>query len=131
MTGMKSGASSDDPWGDADDSSDEPEETVEETAGSVDETSSSSASETASEEQAYIVRRMLEDASTQFERDHRLTFFVRDEVADGEKQLKRQAEDAFDRDIPKFDLREAVYLAAMENPDAVLAKLDEMGYERS
>lgn len=128
MTGMKSGASGDNQWGDDDTSDDAGEES----SGAVDSTSTSTGSVTSTGEtgQPYIVQRAIEDAGTQFQRDTRLTFFVRDRVADGEKQLRRQAEDRFGRDVPKFDLREAVYLAAMENPDAVLAKLDDMGYER-
>ncbi|SFS10006.1 hypothetical protein SAMN05216559_3639 [Halomicrobium zhouii] len=78
--------------------------------------------------QPYIVRRAIQDKSVQFERDERLTFFVHDDVADGERDLITDLETALGRDLPKFDVREAVYRAALRNPEAVLEELLAMGY---
>ena len=82
----------------------------------------------ASVTQPYIVRRAVRDKSVQFERDERLTFFVHDDVADGERELLTELESALGRDVPKFDVREAVYRAALRNPDDVLDELLDMGY---
>jgi hypothetical protein len=78
--------------------------------------------------QPYIVRRAVQDKSVQFERDERLTFFVHDDVADGERDLITDLETSLGRDLPKFDVREAVYRAALRNPEAVLEELLAMGY---
>jgi hypothetical protein len=79
-------------------------------------------------QQPYIVRRAVQDRSVQFEREERLTFFVHDDVADGERELLSEAEAAVGRSVPKFDLREAVYRAALRNREDVLAELVRMGY---
>jgi len=79
-------------------------------------------------EQPYIVRRAVQDKSVQYERDERLTFFVHDDVTEGERDLVTDLESALGRDVPKFDVREAVYRAALRNPDDVLDELLEMGY---
>lgn len=82
----------------------------------------------ADDRRPYIVRRAVQDKSVQFERDERLTFFVHDDVAEGERDLQQEVETALGRDVPKFDIREAVYRAALENREDVLAALVEMGY---
>ena len=82
----------------------------------------------ASDAHPYIVRRAIRDKSVQFERDERLTFFVHDDVVDGERNLLTRLESALGRDVPKFDVREAVYRAALRNPDDVLDELLDMGY---
>ncbi|WP_254538327.1 hypothetical protein [Halomarina litorea] len=64
----------------------------------------------------------------QFERDERLTFFVHDDVVEGERELITGVESALGRDVPKFDLREAVYRAALRNREDVLDELLQMGY---
>jgi|GEM_PF-1864541 hypothetical protein len=80
--------------------------------------------------QPYVVRRMLKDKSVQFERDERLTLFVHDDVKAGEQELEAHAQELFGRDIPVFDIREAVYRAALRNRDVVVDELEEMGYTR-
>jgi hypothetical protein len=93
--------------------------------------SSSSTARSGSEErseQSYIVRRAIQDKSVQFEREERLTFFVHDDVVDGERELVSEMESELGRDVPKFDVREAVYRAALDNPDDVLSELLAMGY---
>lgn len=152
MTGLKSG-SGDDLWGDdADDEEDEvtgadqqgdTEESSESKEGEnstakmssigVTETttgtnSPNSRDDSTNESQPYIIRRAIQDKSVQFERDERLTFFVHDDVVDGERQLLSEMEATLGRSVPKFDVREAVYRAALRNPEDVLAELVEMGY---
>jgi hypothetical protein len=83
---------------------------------------------TGDEDHSYIVRRAIRDKSVQFERDDRLTFFVHRDVVDGERRLVSELESAVGRDVPKFDVREAVYRAALRNPDDVLDELLAMGY---
>lgn len=80
--------------------------------------------------QPYVVRRMLKDKSVQFERDERLTFFVHDDVKSGEQELESETQELFGRDIPVFDIREAVYRAALQNRDDVVHELERMGYTR-
>lgn len=141
MTGLKSG-SGDDLWGDESDKeeqeteADEDAATTEESAAVEqsrrDETQSvteeTETNSSANETHPYIVRRAIEDKSVQFERDERLTFFVHDDVADGERKLITELESALGRGVPKFDVREAVYRAALRNPDDVLDELVSMGY---
>jgi len=81
-------------------------------------------------QQPYVVRRMLKDKSVQFERDERLTLFVHDDVKAGEQDLEAEAQALFGRDIPVFDIREAVYRAALRNRDDVVEELETMGYTR-
>lgn len=81
-----------------------------------------------SEGQPYIVRRAIRDKSVQFERDERLTFFVHDDVAEGERELTGEMESALGRSVPTFDVREAVYRAALRNREDVLEELLAMGY---
>lgn len=80
------------------------------------------------ESQPYIIRRAVQDKSVQFEREERLTFFVHDDVVDGERELVSELESALGRDVPKFDIREAVYRAALQNREDVLDELLQMGY---
>ena len=135
MTGMKSG-SGDDLWGDnEDDDSDantEQTESQEEAGSSPTDprthTEETLSQNTTSESQPYIVRRALQDKGIQFERDERLTFFVHDDVARGENDLVADMESRLGRDVPVIDVREAVYRAALENEEDVLAELLAMGY---
>jgi hypothetical protein len=144
MTGLKSG-SGDDLWGEntAEESENDTETTEAESTGNEgrqqpDESSNTMTEsrsrskpeegESTSQQQPYIVRRAIQDKSVQFERDERLTFFVHDDVIEGERQLLTEIETALGRDVPKFDVREAVYRAALRNRDDVLNELIEMGY---
>ncbi|WP_336365180.1 hypothetical protein [Halalkalicoccus salilacus] len=144
MTGLKSG-SGDDLWGEntAEESESGTETTeVESTANEGHQQPDKSSNTTSedrsrsepreggatSQQQPYIVRRAIQDKSVQFERDERLTFFVHDDVIEGERQLLTEVETALGRDVPKFDVREAVYRAALRNRDDVLNELIEMGY---
>ena len=152
MTGLKSG-SGDDLWGDDSDETDEVEENKAEAPTDVDQSVSDEANEqteesaqmTATEavsekevtstsskssntQQPYIVRRAIQDRSVQFERNERLTFFVHDDVVNGERDLITEVESELGRSVPKFDVREAVYRAALRNRDDVLDELLKMGY---
>jgi hypothetical protein len=145
MTGLKSGAG-DDLWGDDGDTAEEDtaptedESMATETAASDDTASTTitgtnsandttvSASESTSETQSYIIRRAIQDKSVQFERDERLTFFVHDDVITGERDLITEVESTLGRNVPKFDVREAVYRAALRNRDDILDELLKMGY---
>lgn len=108
---------------------DEPEKTeADETEAEEDEATEADESADETPTRPYIVRRAVLDKSVQFERDERLTFFVHEDVADGERALVTEVESLLGRDVPKFDVREAVYRAALRNPDDVLDALLEMGY---
>lgn len=139
MTGLKSGAG-DDLWGEESDEV-ESEPTLSADEGSSGETSEdavedraeqeqsrSTPTESTSDSQPYIVRRAIQDKSVQFEREERLTFFVHDDVAEGERELLTDLESALGRNVPKFDVREAVYRAALRNQEDVLEELLRMGY---
>lgn len=154
MTGLKSG-SGDDLWGDSEDTDETAERGTSEAsepdggsgapstqsttdAGStgVSPDSSSGADgggtttrpSDSGQDHPYIVRRAIQDKSIQFERDERLTFFVHGDVVDGERELISDVETTLGRDVPKFDVREAVYRAALRNPEDVLDELLKMGY---
>lgn len=101
---------------------------VEGTRPSTDTGGSSSVQDRGSTERPYIVRRAVRDKSVQFERDERLTFFVHRDVVDGERELVTELESTLGRDVPKFDVREAVYRAALRNREDVLDELLRMGY---
>lgn len=95
-------------------------------------TESTRRSSTRSEQShSYIVRRAIQDKSVQFERDERLTFFVHDDVIEGERDLVTDLESTLGRDVPKFDVREAVYRAALRNRDDILEELLQMGYSEN
>lgn len=141
MTGLKSGTG-DDLWDDEDDEADEdaealaerePGEDVSDASGETltDRDGPAAAAQTTQDEKPYIVRRAVRDEGVQFERPERLTFFVHDDVADGERKLKAGLEAEFGRDLPKFDVREAVYRAALRDPEAVRRELERMGYDAS
>lgn len=141
MTGLKSG-SGDDLWGDESDK-EEQETEVDEDAATTEESASIEGSRTdetesltedtetnssGNETHPYVVRRAIKNKSVQYERDERLTFFVHDDVANGERKLITELESVLGRNVPKFDVREAVYRAALRNPDDVLDELVNMGY---
>jgi len=140
MTGLKSG-SGDDLWDDENsddaDTVDESEDTAGRDGENNDDTSSAETTSGPGEnsggdgnERPYIVRRAIQDKPIQFERDERLTFFVHDDVAEEERTLVSELESELGRDVPKFDVREAVYRAALRNRDDVLEELLAMGYTR-
>lgn len=130
MTGFKKGSAGSPFDDDVEDDEPEPKEQAE---PPVQNTSSNTAmTQTQPEPEPtvpYVKQRRIEEQKTTWKRD-RVTFYVRDVVESGERDLIATAESAFDRDIPKFDVREAAYLAAQRNPDLVLDELERMGYDR-
>lgn len=98
------------------------------TRAAEDSTATQSTSDASSNQQPYIVRRAVQNKSVQFERNERLTFFVHDDVVQGERDLITNIESELGRSVPKFDVREAVYRAALRNRDEVLDELLKMGY---
>ena len=80
------------------------------------------------DQQPYLVRRMLKDGSVTFERPVRMNFVVHKEIEDGEDELRDEAKDRFGRKVPRYDLREAAYRAAINNPELVFSELRQMGY---
>lgn len=135
MGGMKSGQG-DDLWDDNEEDEDEddqdavkPQEDTDvdptDPRSQPDQTPSQS---TNTDSRPYIVRRALQDKGIKFERDETLTFFVHDDVVSGEKELVVDMENRLGRDVPVTDVREAVYRAALENEEDVLAELLAMGY---
>lgn len=137
MTGMKSGQS-DDPVQWEDDDEDE-ESNEEESVKPQEDTGSdptdprgqpnqTQSNDTDTDGRPYMVRRALQDKGIKFERDETLTFFVHDDVVTGEKELVVDMESRLGRDVPVTDVREAVYRAALENEEDVLAELLAMGY---
>ncbi|NHN42740.1 hypothetical protein G9C85_14025 [Halorubellus sp. JP-L1] len=112
------------------DDAEKPGDDTEQPGGDVERSGDDTEQSGGGTEQPYVVRRMLKDKSVQFERDERLTLFVHDDVKVGEQQLEAEAQELFGRDIPVFDIREAVYRAALRNRDAVVEELETMGYTR-
>lgn len=141
MTGLKTGAG-DDLWGDDEEDEEASEKSVESqdqnpTQEEGQETQEPQAlgeqheqeqSHQSATEQPYIIRRAVQNKSIQFERNERLTFYVHDDVVAGERELLSEVEAALGREVPKFDIREAVYRAALNNREDVLAQLVQMGY---
>lgn len=68
-------------------------------------------------------RRVKED------RDDVRQFFLREDAADGERQLRNEVEDRLGKGVKKLDLREAAYLVAQRHPDEVAAELRKWGYD--
>lgn len=135
---MKKGAG-DDPF------ADEPElepETVEEDAVETVEAASSggdeqgngavttveSSSPSVSDDLPYLARRQLKDKSVKADRDQ-VPFFLRQQVQQGERELRRAVEDDLGQEVGKTDLREAAYVYAQRNPEGVADILREWGVE--
>lgn len=135
MGGMKSGQG-DDLWGDDDDGDVEDdqdpvnpqEDTDSDPTDPRSQPDQTQSQETNTTSRPYIVRRALQDKGIKFERDETLTFFVHDDVVTGEKELVVDMEGRLGRDVPVTDVREAVYRAALQNEEDVLAELLSMGY---
>lgn len=129
MTGddMKDGAGTADMYAD--------DETQSETvSGSVGDNPGGEATETAvqadqNQGRPYIMRRTMQGANIEFERPNRIAMFVHDDVADGEDELLAELRSRLNPKVKKMDTREAVYRAALDNQEDVLAELVEMGYE--
>ena len=76
----------------------------------------------------YLAQRQLRGQSVKANR-HQIPFLLRSEVQDGERALHRMVEETLDQNVNKTDLREAAYVLAQRQPEAVAAVLREWGIE--
>lgn len=141
---MKSGAG-DDPFADEEDEIDSATEDVEPAVEATAETddvdplvegqeatdatgsrgSDSDTSATDDPEIPWVLRR----SKVKEDRDEVRQFFLRDYVADGERDLRNTVEDRLGKDVRKLDLREAAYIVAQRHPEEVARELERWGYE--
>lgn len=76
----------------------------------------------------YLARRQLKNKSVKADRDQ-VPFFLREEVQESERELRRVVEDELGQEVNKTDLREAAYVFAQRNPEGVAEILREWGIE--
>lgn len=72
---------------------------------------------------------ILERSTVKEGRDQVRQFFLREEIAAGERDLRNAVEDELGTDVKKLDLREAAYVVAQRHPEEVANVLREWGYE--
>ncbi|MFC7157386.1 hypothetical protein ACFQPA_18310 [Halomarina halobia] len=72
---------------------------------------------------------VLRRGSVKSDRDNVHQFFLRDDTARGERELRNAVERLLEKEVSKLDLREAAYLVAMEHPEEVAATLRSWGYD--
>ncbi|WP_126664575.1 hypothetical protein [Haloterrigena salifodinae] len=154
MTGFKSGASADDPFGDADETDDEPET---ESGSATESTDSASRDESESLESAGRDQRQETDSESTADSepttdDDSATdsrglpwIYERNSITDGrkktvqlhlqkssldrERDTRLEIEDVLDESVKKADLREAALLVGLEHIDQVADQLREWGYD--
>lgn len=127
MTDMKSGGSSDDLFGEDDDSGGT--EDVDRDIDDQYDTGGVSTTQPSSSNRSYLMRRKMSDGKVDFERPETITAPVREFVVDDERELQAEFDSQLVQKLQLTDLHEAAFMAALENPDLVFAKLIEMGYE--
>ena len=127
MTDMKSGGSSDDLFGEDDDSGGT--EGVDRDIDDQYDTGGVSTTQPSSSNRSYLMRRKMSDGKVDFERPETITAPVREFVVDDERELQAEFDSQLVQKLQLTDLHEAAFMAALENPDLVFAKLIEMGYE--
>lgn len=124
---MKTGAG-DDPFAEPDEDDpveqepENPEEAEPDTATAATETDDSPAKE----DIPWVLRR----SAVKEDRDNVHQFFLRDEYADREEELRSEVADILGmrtKDVKKLDLREAMF--AVVDAEEIAAELDEWGYE--
>lgn len=93
------------------------------------ESGTESGSETAPSGSEPEIPWVLRRGSVKGDRDNVHQFFLRDDTARGERELRNEVETILDTEVSKLDLREAAYLVAMQHPDEVAAQLRDWGYE--
>jgi len=124
------GADDSDGDADTDDGPDTPSQMTSDTQATASDTTTASGSGTsASTGRPYIIRRAMQDGDIKFERPNRVAMFVHDELAVAERQLLDQLHQDLTPEPKTLDVREAMYRAALEHPDAVVQQLLEMGYD--
>ncbi|WP_254546540.1 hypothetical protein [Halomarina pelagica] len=72
---------------------------------------------------------VLRRSSVKSDRDNVHQFFLRDDTARGERELRSEVERLLGKEVSKLDLREAAYLVAMDHPEEVAATLRSWGYD--
>jgi len=87
---------------------------------------SSSLSNTRKYDQSDLPRILTRD-TVKADRDHVHQLFVYDDTHQSEKEARRELEDRLGDGIYKLDVREAIYLAGMQNLDDAEAVLREWG----
>jgi hypothetical protein len=117
MTGLKMGA--------GDDPSEHDEDAENQTE---DEASGTDGQENQSQNQPYIIRRHMSNGSAEFERPTRLNFFVHDDIAEGEERLLSDLRGSYNPRATKYDVREAVYRAALRNQEDIREEFERLGY---
>lgn len=124
---MKPGAS-DDPLAEDETPDEEPatDAPTGEAATVIEEEPSPTPSDSAGDhEPPYVLRR----TTVKEDRENVTQFFLRDEIAAGERDLRNAVEAELDTDVMKLDLREAAYAVAQRHPEEIAAILREWGYE--
>lgn len=76
----------------------------------------------------YLARRQLKNKSVKADREQVL-FFLREEIQASEREFRRRVQEELDQEVHKTNLREAAYVFALRNPDAVADVLREWGIE--
>ena len=127
MTDMKSGGSSDDLFGEDDDSGER--EDVDPDIDDQYDTGGVTTTRPSSSNRSYLMRRKMSDGKVDFERPETITAPVREFVVDDERELQAEFDGQLVQNLQLTDLHEAAFMAALENPDLVFAKLIEIGYE--
>lgn len=129
---MKSGAS--DPFADEESGSSEPpaatdESTTESHATDEDDTPApETASNTGQFNRADLPYKLRRE-KVKDERSSVHQLFVQDATDTTEQRTRRDLEDRFDEELYKLDIREAIYLAGMQNLDDAEQILREWGYD--
>ena len=121
--GLKSGSSTEDMY------SDDDAESESKTADGEPNDTSVRSDRTRSSGRPYLMRRKMNDGKVDFERPETITAPVREFVVDDERELQAEFDSQLVQNLQLTDLHEAAFMAALENPDLVFAKLIEMGYE--
>ncbi len=96
------------------------------TTGNTSAEASSDSGNTRQYDQSNLPRILTRD-TVKADRDHVHQLFVYDDTHQSEKEARRELEDRLGEDIYKLDVREAIYLAGMQNLDDAEAVLREWG----
>ena len=122
--GLKSGSSTEDMY------SDDDAESESKTAEGEPDNTSVRSERARSSGRSFLMRRKMNDGKvSDFERPETITAPVREFVVDDERELQAEFDSQLVQKLQLTDLHEAAFMAALENPDLVFAKLIEMGYE--
>lgn len=140
MTGFKSGASGDDPFGGDDDDEEETEPVETESSTSTDAASRPDPSDDRGRhrddrDEAPSTRSSSSGLPWIYDRDSitdgrtTVQLHLQDESADRERERKSDVESVLNESVKKADLREAALLVGLEHVDEVADQLREWGYD--